>query len=115
MTVPGTRTPPSPSPHRMTDTRPHRRGCSYTLTGADGQPYHGPEPGTLGGHRRGRIYGRLDCPVALRAIETGGYVTERVFFADQQTALAAGYRPCGVCMPSEYDAWKRAATCDHSP
>ena len=39
--------------------------------------------GTIGGHRRTRIYGRLDCPSALRAIARGGYVTHRVFFADE--------------------------------
>jgi methylphosphotriester-DNA--protein-cysteine methyltransferase len=28
-----------------------------------------------------------------------------VFFADEATALAAGYRPCGTCMREEYRAW----------
>lgn len=32
----------------------------YTLLGADGRPYRSPIPGSVGGHRRGRIYGRLD-------------------------------------------------------
>lgn len=63
-------------------------------------------PGTLGGHRRGRRYGRLDCPAALRAIARGGYVRDRVFFADEQTAVAAGYRPCAVCLPEKYARWK---------
>ena len=36
----------------------------------------------------------------------GGYVTDRVFFADEPTAVAAGYRPCAVCMPDAYHAWK---------
>ena len=40
-----------------------------------------------------KIYGRLDCPSALRAIAAGGYVASRVFFADELTAVAAGYRP----------------------
>jgi methylphosphotriester-DNA--protein-cysteine methyltransferase len=39
--------------------------------------------------------------VALRAIANGGYVSHRVFFADEPTAIAAGYRPCGVCHPKE--------------
>ncbi|MFF4771230.1 Ada metal-binding domain-containing protein [Microtetraspora fusca] len=78
----------------------------YTLTGLDGQPYPSPSPGTLGGHRRGRLYGRLDCPSALRAIARGGYVGQRVFFADEATAIAAGYRPCAVCLPDEYARWK---------
>ena len=62
--------------------------------------------GTLGGDRRTRIYGRLDCPSALRAIAKGGYVSHRVFFADEAAAVAAGYRPCAVCMPQRYRAWK---------
>ena len=60
----------------------------------------------LGGHRRGRIYGRLDCPAARRAIARGGYVSERVFFADETAAVAAGYRPCAVCLPERYTRWK---------
>ena len=78
----------------------------FTLIGADGKPCGSEVPGTLGGNRRGRIYGRLDCPSALRAIRQGGYVRHRVFFADEQTAVAAGYRPCGTCMRGEYAAWK---------
>ncbi|MCS0637807.1 ABC transporter substrate-binding protein [Streptomyces sp. LP05-1] len=66
-------------------------------------------PGTLGGHRRGRLYGRLDCPSALRALSRGGYARERVFFADEATARAAGYRPCAVCLPAAYARWKAAA------
>ncbi|SDH13760.1 Ada metal-binding domain-containing protein [Nonomuraea jiangxiensis] len=78
----------------------------YTLTGPDGRPYPSPTPGALGGHRRGRLYGRLDCPSALRALARGGYQRQRVFFADETTALAAGYRPCAVCLPDEYAHWK---------
>ena len=35
-------------------------------------------------------------------------VTEyyRVFFADEETAIAAGYRSCYYCMREEYKAWK---------
>ena len=79
---------------------------AYTLIGADGQSYESTTPGTIGGHRRTRLYGRLDCPAALRAIAGGGYVTHRVFFADEQTAVAAGYRPCARCLPAEYAARK---------
>jgi hypothetical protein len=85
---------------------------TYTLIGADGEPHECATPGTLGGHRGARIYGRLDCPTALRAIARGGYVCHRVFFADEATALAAGYRPCGTCLPEKHRAWKqRAAPC----
>jgi methylphosphotriester-DNA--protein-cysteine methyltransferase len=33
-------------------------------------------------------------------------VPDRVFFADEQTAVAAGYRPCAACLPGVYAAWK---------
>lgn len=79
---------------------------TFVLTGADGRPYLSETRGAWGGHRGGRIYGRLDCPSALRAIARGGYVVDRVFFADEQTAVAAGYRPCGVCCRDEYRAWR---------
>jgi hypothetical protein len=78
----------------------------YTLIGPDGRPYGSDRPGTYGGHGGGKLYGRLDCPSALRAIVRGGYVAHRVFFADEETAIAAGYRPCGVCLPDQYAAWK---------
>ncbi len=81
-------------------------GHTYTLLGPNGQPYRSPTPGTLGGHRRGRLYGRLDCPSALRAIARGHYVTHRVFFADETTSVAAGYRPCAVCLPAAYARWR---------
>ena len=79
---------------------------TWTLIGADGQPYPSRTPGTFGGHRRNRIYGRLDCPGALRWIARGHYVRHRVFFADEATATAAGYRPCAVCLPQEYRRWR---------
>jgi len=79
----------------------------FTLTGVDGRPYPSDVPGLLGGYRRRRIYGRLDCPSALRAIANGRYVRHRVFFADEQTARAAGYRPCAACLPQAYAHWKR--------
>ena len=78
------------------------------MLGADGRPYESDAPGALGGHRRSRIYGQLDCPAAARAIARGGYVAHRVFFADEATAITAGYRPCAVCMRSEYRAWRSA-------
>jgi AraC family transcriptional regulator, regulatory protein of adaptative response / DNA-3-methyladenine glycosylase II len=78
----------------------------YTLIGPDGRPRPSRAPGTLGGHRRNRGYGRLDCPAALRWIAKGHYVRHRVFFADEATALAAGYRPCATCLPERYAAWK---------
>jgi methylated-DNA-[protein]-cysteine S-methyltransferase len=78
----------------------------YTLIGPDNRPYRSATPGTLGGHRAGRIYGTLGCPGAARAIARGGYVAHRVFFADAPTAIAAGYRPCATCLPTEHRTWK---------
>ncbi|HEY8286223.1 MAG TPA: Ada metal-binding domain-containing protein [Chloroflexota bacterium] len=74
--------------------------------GADGTPYESAVPGTLGGNRRGKLYGRLDCRTALAALARGGYARDRVFFADEATAEKAGYRPCAVCLPERYKAWK---------
>ncbi|MFF3582969.1 Ada metal-binding domain-containing protein [Streptomyces mirabilis] len=87
----------------MTPAPAHR---TYTLLGPDGQLCRSGTPGTLGGHRRGRLYGRLDCPSALRAIARGHYAEHRVFFPDEATAIAAGYRPCAVCLPGAYARWK---------
>jgi Metal binding domain of Ada len=84
-----------------------RTAKTYTLTGRGGRPYESPTPGTLGGHRLGKLYGRLDCPSALRAIARGGYTRQRVFFADESTAIAAGYRPCGTCLRKKYRPGKR--------
>jgi metal binding Ada-like protein len=83
---------------------------AWTLIGPDGKPYKSTVPGTLGGHRKGRLYGRMDCRAALTALERGGYPANRVFFLNEADAKAAGYRPCAVCMPVEYAQWKAAHT-----
>lgn len=80
---------------------------SCILLGAEGKFYPSEAKGRWGGHRGTKIYGRLDCPTALRAIARGGYVRQRVFFADEATAIAAGYRPCARCCADRYRAWKR--------
>jgi len=59
---------------------------------------------TLGGYKKGKIYGTLSCGSGKR-IKT----ENRVFFADEQEAVAAGYRPCGNCMPQQYQLWKQSA------
>ena len=83
----------------------------YRLVGPDGVEVLPTMPGALGGHRRTRVYGRLDCPVALSLIARGFDVRRhRVFFADEATAVAAGYRPCGACMQEEYRRWKASST-----
>ena len=78
----------------------------YTLMGEDNKTYQSKIPGTLGGNKRLKIYGRLDCPSALRHISNGYYIKNRVFFKDEETAIKAGYRPCGICMKKEYKKWK---------
>ena len=80
----------------------------YILLDKNGCKYESDKLGTLGGYSRKKIYGRLDCPSALRHIANGNYVKHRVFFADEETAIAAGYRPCGICMKEEYKKWKAA-------
>ena len=79
----------------------------FRLIGPDGQTYQSERPGTLGGHRRLKGYGRLDCPSANRWVAAGHYARHRVFFADEATAIAAGYRPCARCLPERYALWKR--------
>jgi hypothetical protein len=80
-------------------------GKTYTLLTADG-PIESDQPGTLGGNRRERIYGRLDCGSAIAALDKG-YKQYRVFFADESSAIAAGYRPCHTCLRSRYQEWSQ--------
>ena len=78
----------------------------YRLLAPDGATYQSADPGQLGGYRPLRIYGRLDCWSARKFLVKGGYASNRVFFANEQSAIAAGYRPCGHCLRAEYKAWK---------
>jgi methylphosphotriester-DNA--protein-cysteine methyltransferase len=80
---------------------------TYRLLGPDGRPYDSPTKGRFGGNKRARIYGRLDCPAALAAIKRGRTCRQhRVFFADEASALAAGFRPCARCMREAYNRWR---------
>ncbi|MFF3732766.1 transposase [Streptomyces sp. NPDC002476] len=54
--------------------------------------------------RTRRMKGESDPIDAYAA--AGGYVRHRVFFADEPTAITAGYRPCAVCLPEQYRRWK---------
>lgn len=92
----------------MASSRPHRTPRTYRLLGPDGVFYTSATPGRLGGHARTRVYGRLDCPVALSLLRRGFEPRHRVFFADEATAIAAGFRPCGACLRERYRAWKAA-------
>lgn len=78
----------------------------YKLLDENGKEYLSEEKGLLGGNKSLKIYGRLNCPSALKWIAKGYYVKNRVFFKDEETAIKAGYRPCAVCMPKEYKIWK---------
>jgi methylphosphotriester-DNA--protein-cysteine methyltransferase len=79
---------------------------TWTLLGADGIPYQSAVPGALGGHRKLKIYGLLNCASAKRFLDRGHYVNERVFFLNEEVAKAAGFRPCAKCMKREYAEWK---------
>ena len=50
--------------------------------------------------------GQTRTTALLLRYGAGGYRTHRVFFADEKTAAAAGYRPCAVCLPEQYRRWK---------
>ena len=62
----------------------------YKLIGRDGKEYISDIPGTLGGNKKLKIYGRLDCPSALRWIKKGYYTQNRVFFESEEIAKEAG-------------------------
>ncbi len=53
------------------------------------------------GNQKLKIYGRLDCASGKRMLKAN-----RVFFQDENEAIAHGYRPCGHCMKSAYLKWK---------
>ena len=76
----------------------------FTLTGPDGTPFLSSARGTRGGHRRNRVYGRLDCKTAARYLARGSYQKNRVFFADEASARLAGFRPCSHCLPGRAKA-----------
>ena len=81
----------------------------YRLLGADGKIYESETPGQFGGNSKLKIYGRLDCPSAISTIRRfpGAYERHRVFFADEKTALAAVYRPCGNCLRKKYKEYMK--------
>ena len=86
----------------------------YKLIEMEGKQYFPEQNGQFGEHLELKIYGRLDCPSALRNIAAGYYIQHRVFFADEETALAAGYRPCSVCMKEHYNLWKGGRLMAHA-
>ena len=78
---------------------------AYHLLQPDGTLRESATAGTLGGNSTLQIYGRLDCARAVAALPLG-YARHRVFFADEDAAILAGYRPCARCMNEQYLIWK---------
>ena len=78
----------------------------YKLINGRGKEYWSRTPGTFAGHRKLKIYGKLDCPSANRYLSKGQNAEHRVFFEDEEPALSAGYRPCAKCMRKKYLLWK---------
>ncbi|MEP6816893.1 MAG: Ada metal-binding domain-containing protein [Marmoricola sp.] len=82
----------------------------YVLTSPDGSTYQSETPGEYGGNRKQKVYGRLDCGSARSARKRYPevFLRHRVFFADEAAAIAAGFRPCGMCLREGYQRWKGA-------
>lgn len=55
------------------------------------------------GNAQLKIYGRLTCASGKRMLKNN-----RVFFLNEDEALAQGYRPCAHCMRQAYKKWKDA-------
>lgn len=55
---------------------------------------------TLGGNKKLKIYGLLSCKSGKRM-----KAENRVFFKDEQQAIANGFRPCGNCKRNLYKKW----------
>ena len=53
------------------------------------------------GNSRLKIFGLLNCSSGKRMKKEN-----RIFFKTETEALAAGFRPCGHCMPDQYRKWK---------
>ena len=82
------------------------QGKKCKLIDCNGKEYLSDIPGSLSGNKISKICGRLDCPSTKKWIEKGYYISNRVFFENEDIAIAAGYRPCSICMPNEYKEWK---------
>ena len=78
----------------------------YFVTNESNRQVLSATPGSFGGHKKLKIYGRLDCPSARKHLAKGQYAKNRVFFLTEEIAADAGYRPCAICMPEEYRKWK---------
>jgi len=79
---------------------------TFKLLSPEGEIYESSIPGELGGNKKAKIYGKLSCPAANSALAKG-YAQHRVFFENETTAIAAGYRPCGRCLKDRYAVWAK--------
>lgn len=56
---------------------------------------------TFAGNKKLKIYGTLRCKSGKR-MKKGN----RVFFLNEEEAIAIGFRPCGHCMAANYLNWR---------
>lgn len=61
---------------------------------------------SLGGNRKLKIYGRLNCKSGQRMKREN-----RVFFSSENQAIKYNFRPCGHCMREAYKKWTLPKTC----
>jgi methylphosphotriester-DNA--protein-cysteine methyltransferase len=55
----------------------------------------------LGGNKKLRIYGKLDCVSGMKMQRKN-----RIFFSDSREAESLHFRPCAHCMRDQYQQWK---------
>ena len=56
---------------------------------------------SMGGNRRLKIYGKLNCRSGKRMKKVN-----RVFFESEADAIQQGFRPCGHCLRYQFIKWK---------
>jgi methylphosphotriester-DNA--protein-cysteine methyltransferase len=54
------------------------------------------------GNNRLKIYGLLTCGSGRKMRKEN-----RIFFRTEEEAVGLGFRPCGHCMRSSYEHWKK--------
>jgi methylphosphotriester-DNA--protein-cysteine methyltransferase len=80
--------------HQSLGNKPFARGSSLYKLIAAGEI-------KLAGNKKLKIYGTLKCVSGKRM-----RAENRVFFKNEEEAIAKGYRPCGNCLAAEYKIWK---------
>jgi hypothetical protein len=90
---------PAPSSNERGDrtgtARPVPGSKEYTLLDADRKPHRSSTPGQFGGHRKTKIYGRLNCRAALRAAPLAALPGQG--FGHSRRAPSAETSPSGCC------------------